>query len=359
MPSAKQHALALGFILFITNSFTNAIWANGKPHPQKQTFKSSLNSLPVSDINTPPETNNRVPRNRPTIALALGGGGIRGAAHIGVLRVLLKEGIPIDYIAGCSMGSIVGGMYCAGISLDDIEKVMADKSLQNAFAPGWLSVALIIYPLKKWTCILTFQKRPYAGLFTGKKFRAFLNKRLPKDKEQIENLDIPFVAVVTNLLDGKAYKLAKGDLADCILASSAVPPIMRPVEINGNLYIDGGARSNVPVVSAKQFGADIVIAVSADAILKTEELRRFTSARHTANRVLDIVMAVVDEHHLQMADLAILPDVSDIPLFSKRKKYVAPAIKAGEEAACKALPEIRAAIAKAQAKYPAQTSQTN
>ena len=204
----------------------------------------------------------------------MGGGGVRGTAHIGVLRVLQKEGIPIDYLAGCSIGSIVGGLYCAGVSLDDIEHMITDKSLQKAYAPGWLSWAILLYPTRKLIDKMTFQDRPYAGLFAGKKFRAFLSKKLPADKQNIEDLNIPFVAVCTNLLDGKAYKLAKGNFATAVLASSAIPPAVRPVEINGNLFIDGAIRSNVPVISAKQFGADLVIAVPVDEALRQETLKK-------------------------------------------------------------------------------------
>jgi len=150
------------------------------------------------------------------------------------------------------------------------------------------------------------------------------------------------------LLDGKAYKLAKGDFADAVLASSAIPSIIRPVKINGNLYIDGGARSNVPVVSARQFGASLVIAVPVDGALKQENIKKYTSLRNVATRVSDILMTVVDQYHLQKADLVIAPDVYDIPIFSKKTKFIKPAIEAGEKAAYEALPQIKAAIAKAK-----------
>jgi NTE family protein len=324
-------------------------WAAQKGHLRTKTALEQLNPEPISADNAGlSKTVNSHAKGRPTIALALGGGGIRGAAHIGVLRVLQKEGIPVDYIAGCSMGSIVGGLYSAGVPLDEIDRILMDKSLQNAFAPGWLTWAVFLYPTKRLIRKITFQDRPYAGLFTGKKFRNFLSKRLPADKQRLEDLNIPFVPVCTNLLDGKAYKLAKGDFADAVLASSAVPPIVRPVRINGNLYIDGGARSNVPVVSARQFGADLVIAVSVDGALKQESIKKYTSVRNVATRVSDIIMTIVDEHHLQKADLAIVPDVYDIPLFSKKTKFIKPAIEAGEKAAYEALPQIRAAIEKAK-----------
>jgi NTE family protein len=282
------------------------------------------------------------PKHHPTIALALGGGGIRGAVHIGVLRVFEREHIPIDYIAGCSMGSIIGGLYASGMTCDEIESVLLDRSMQKAYAPGTVTGHLFAIGFDKY--ILFFRNRPYAGLFNGQKFLKFLDKRLPENAKEIENTKIPFVAVVTSLCDGKSYKLAKGDLAHAILASSALPPVVRPVYINGNLYIDGGVRSNVPVVSAKQFHSDITIAIDADAQLKPMDCKKFTSVRNVARRVTDIVLNVADEQHLQKADLVIRPDIDGVPILSRRTKDVETAIKAGETAAEAALPAIREAM---------------
>jgi NTE family protein len=133
-----------------------------------------------------------------------------------------------------------------------------------------------------------------------------------------------------------------------VLASSATPPIVRPIEINGNLFVDGAVRCNVPVVSAKQFGADLVIAVVVDEALRPEKLKKYTAVRAVATRVTDIILAVVDEHHLQKADLVITPDIYGIPIFSKSNKYIKPAIEAGEKAAHEAVPQIKAAIEKAK-----------
>jgi NTE family protein len=353
---SSKIAYLVAIIILIVGSGQNQAWAVHSQAKTNQITNEPLNPLLI-DPGSKIERNTLV-TDRPTIALALGGGGIRGAAHVGVLRVLLKEAIPIDYIAGCSMGSIVGGLYCAGLPLDDIEKALKDNSLQKAYAPGWIAIALLMCPLRNVTAFLTFKDKPYAGLFSGKKFRKFLNKRLTDYEQRIENTKPPFVAVVTNLIDGKAYKLAKGDLADCILASSAVPPLVRPMEIEGNLYVDGAIRSNLPVVSARQFGADIVIAVPVDEILRSEPAKNFRSVRNVATRVTDIVLSVVDEHHLQKADLAIKPDIRNIPMFTKKKKYIPIAIKAGEDAAYAALPAIREAMQKAQLKISNQSQKS-
>ena len=296
------------------------------------------------------------PTDRPTIAIALGGGGTRGAADIGVLRVFEREHIPVDYIAGCSMGSIVGGLYAAGMSLDKVEETLLDKKLQHAYAPNFVSAQLLLMALNNVQYV--FRDRPYAGLFSGKKFCAFLEKNLPESKKNIEDTNIPYVAVCTNLVDGKAYKLAKGDMAHAILASSALPPVVRPVYINGALYVDGGVRANAPVESAKQFGADLTIAISTDEQLRPEPLKKFTTVKGVAGRVTDIILTCADQYHLAKADLVIAPDVNGISIISKKKSDVEKAVAAGEKAAEEAVPKIRAAMAEYIAKASASKNKS-
>jgi NTE family protein len=313
-------------------------------------FDAKNRSLEFTPGNAPFDhrTGSVHPNNRPTIAVALGGGGTRGAADIGILRVFEREHIPVDYIAGCSMGSIIGGLYSAGMSLDQIEETLLDKRLQHAYAPNFITAQLLLMALSNVENI--FRDRPYAGLFSGKKFAQFLDKNLPESKKNIEETNIPFVAVCTNLVDGKAYKLAKGDMAHAILASSALPPIVRPVYINGALYVDGGVRANAPVESAKQFGADLTIAVSTDEQLRPEPLKKFTTVKGVAGRVTDIILAASDSYHLAKADLVIAPDVNGISIISKKKSDVEKSVAAGEKAAEDALPKIRAAMAEYLAK---------
>jgi NTE family protein len=288
------------------------------------------------------------PQERPSIAIALGGGGTKGAADIGVLRVFEREHIPIDYIAGCSMGSIIGGLYAAGMPLDQIEAMLLDKKLQHAYAPNFLTAQLLLTTFGNIRYL--FRDRPYAGLFSGAKFTKFLEKNLPESKKNVENTNIPFVAVCTNLVDGKAYKLAKGDMAQAILASSAIPPIVRPVYINGALYVDGGVRANAPVESAKQFGADLTIAISTNEQLRPEPLHKFTTVKGVAGRMTAIILSCADQYHLAKADMVIAPDVNGISIISKKASDVKKAIASGEKAAEEAVPKIRAAMAEYVAK---------
>ncbi|MBX9692520.1 MAG: patatin-like phospholipase family protein, partial [Cyanobacteria bacterium] len=217
-----------------------------------------------------PDDNYQVPTDanvrRRTVALALGGGGARGAAHIGVLRVLKEANIPIDYIVGNSMGSIVGGLYAAGVPLAEIEKIMLDGSLRKAYLPGMIPPKLLISPLEK---LMHPVRKHYAGLWTGKKFGRFLEKQLPTGIENVEDTPIPFSAVATNLIDGKAYRISDGRLSTAIRASSTIPPFLQPVAIGDRVYIDGGVRANLPASAARDTGADIVIAILVDEPLRS------------------------------------------------------------------------------------------
>lgn len=286
----------------------------------------------------------RIKKNekRPTIALALGGGGARGVAHIGVLKVLEREGIPIDYIAGNSMGSIVGGLYAAGVPLDQIAEIMKNGSLRKAYFPGWIPPRVVIAPLFKF--LHPFDKKSYAGLFSSKKLVNFINGKLPKPDATFEDLKIPFAAVATNLLDGKAYAINDGKISEALAASATISPILQPVEIGDKVYVDGGIRANLPAKAAKDVGADLVIGVLVDEPIRKVTKEKFHSLKNVALRMSDIVLTVNDEKQIPFADILINPDVSGIPTFSKNWKDAEAAIQAGEKAAIKALPSIRKRI---------------
>lgn len=275
--------------------------------------------------------------HRPTVAMALGGGGARGAAHIGVLRVLKEAGIPIDYIVGNSMGSIVGGLYAAGVSLDNIEKILLDGSLRKAYMPGMILPKLLISPFTK---LLHPIKKHYAGLWTGKKFGQFLEKQLPHGIENVEDTPIPFSAVATNLIDGKAYRISDGKLSTAIRASSTIPTLLQPVAIGDKVYVDGGIRANLPASAARDTGADIVIAILVDEPLRKLPAARFQHLSGIAGRLGDVMLAVADARQLPFADIIINPDVSGLPVIRSNADDVRKAILAGEVATRKALPEI-------------------
>ncbi len=281
---------------------------------------------------------------RPTIALALGGGGIRGAAHIGVLKVFERENLPIDFIAGSSMGAIVGGMYAAGVSVETLDQMFRDRSLFRAYTPVSDTLKLMTVPtsmLVRSTKLAMGLKTNLIGLHPSNKIASFVDHHVSPYRRNIEQSEIPFVAVATNLLDGKAYALEHGNLGRALEASSAIPFYLKPVSIDGKLLVDGALRCNVPSVQARQSRADIVISVNVDEAL--QEINQTTLQRVTpfGNRVLSIVLAEIDSHQSESSDVEICPSLSPMPLYSRSVKDAERAMRAGELAAENALPQIR------------------
>lgn len=275
---------------------------------------------------------------RKTMALALGGGGARGCAHIGVLKVLEQERIPIDYIVGNSMGSVIGGLYSVGVPCEQLAGFGRKGGLRKKYMPG-VTARLALMPLSK--LLAPFRKDKLAGLVSGEKFEKHLQSMIPEGKNDFKFLKIPFSAVATNLTDGKAYRISEGKLSTALRASSSIPPLLRPVRIDNKVYVDGGVRANLPASSARDTGADVVIAVLVDEPLREVPEKSFYTYRGIASRMGDIVLSITDEHQLQFADVVINPDVSGIPTLSERPEDVAKAIAEGEKAARKALPIIR------------------
>lgn len=294
-------------------------------------------SVLASDQNDSSQSNSPP---RPKIGLALGGGGARGAAHVGVLRVLEREGIHIDMIAGTSIGAIVGGMYCAGVSLDEIESQFRKTRLMRSYmtAPIWLSVAaqpiFLIPRLVGW--------RPYDGFYFGNKFRNHYRRCLPEDRQNIENLKIPFRAMTTNLVDGHSFVVDHGDLPRAVQASSAIPVLRRPVGLNEEqVLVDGAVLVNVPVDEVKKMGADIVIAVSVSEHLETVPGKKFRKIGSVGRRLEQVFLSHTDSAQMEHADLIIHPRTDKIGILSTDPRDAARGIKAGEEAANEAMSEIK------------------
>lgn len=277
------------------------------------------------------------------VGLALGGGGTRGAAHVGVLKVLKQAGVPIDCIAGTSMGSIVGGLYCAGVPIATMEEKFRDQSLMKAFMTVPLAVRVGAAPILLIPRL--FGDRPYDGLYKGNRFRKYLIKAIPLPERNIEELKVPFSAVSLNIVDGKVYRLATGSLGYAMQASSAVPGLRKPVQIGDRLFVDGGVAANVPVSQTKEMGADFIIAVDVDERFQPVPLDTFRKIGSVAERIVKWQLATNDAPLCQQADIVIHPNVDGIGLVSTRKADLARAIEAGEQAAREALPDIKKKLA--------------
>ncbi len=288
----------------------------------------------------------------PRLVLALGGGGCKVAAQIGVIRSLEKHHIPIDAIVGTSMGSLIGALYCSGMPIDEIEKLFVEKEVQKSL----LSKVIINYTLRpiKPLAHLFFGK-PYAGMSSGSGYLKFLRKNLPA---HFEDLKIPFAAVATNITDGQTCVLADGDLPLAILASNAVPTLIRPVMIKGKLYVDGGLKANLPVVIAHSLTPGLIVSVLVDSAIKPEPNKNFKSRNNLVMRVADIVMASSDRQQAKNTDILIYPDVDFVPGLTQDPEVLKKGVIAGEKAAELMYPKIKQALAaEEKAELAAKTSQ--
>ena len=176
-------------------------------------------------------------RGRLRVGLALGGGVARGLAHIGLLSVLEEAGVPIDCVAGTSMGAIIGASYCAGLSVDELKA--------NAARTGWWSVSR---PLLSANGFITFNRLEH---WVEDKIGEF----------DVRDLAIPFAAVASDLVTGERVVLWRGRLCTAIRASCSVPGFAPPVELDGRMLVDGGITDNIPADVARLLGADYVIGV--------------------------------------------------------------------------------------------------
>lgn len=291
----------------------------------------------------------------PKLGLALGGGGARGAAEIGVLKVLMAEGIKFDCVTGTSVGSVIGGFYCMGARAEDMERVFVRGDVMKHFMTVPLTFRIIVAPVMLLPKL--FGCREYDGLYKGNIFRKFLMRNMDVHVRNIEDLPIPFAAVALNLIDGRPYMLRKGCIGYAMQASCAVPALRQPVEIEGELFADGGVICNLPVKQCRELGADIVIAVNIDEPFEPKPLAHFRRLGSVSKRLLDWALFDIDEPQAQLADITIHPNTAGISLISTRRKDAVRGVKAGEEAARELLPQIRALLKEAGIPYGASAGE--
>jgi NTE family protein len=252
------------------------------------------------------------------IGLALGGGGARGLAHIGVLKVLEKEGIPIDLIVGTSIGALVGGAYASGISPDELQKRVdaylnsaefqssAMKAFETAHAKGELGLTRKIQSYLRNTFYL-IQAMFKPGILPNEYFQTTINYFIPDI--QIEETRIPFRAVATDLVSGREITFSKGPLRQAVMASCAVPGAIAPLKDGERLLSDGGIICLVPTSVTRQEGADIVISVAVERCITPEEPRTVVDIYQ---RVTEIMGEKLTNYELADADVVILPEVGDL-----------------------------------------------
>lgn len=280
----------------------------------------------------------------PKIGLVLAGGGAKGIAEIGVIKVLEEAGIRPDYITGTSIGSIVGGLYASGYTVDDLYQLAHDIDWNYYFNDA---ITRVNYPVIERgdsdKYILSFPledgklKLP-RGAVLGKKIN-LLFSRLTAHHHYIDNFDdfpIPFRCIATDFSTGEAVILRDGCLPDAMRASMSIPSIFEPVLIKDRLLIDGLSARNMPVQDVIDMGADIVIAVDIGSPLLTDE--EFKTPLDVMVQSSSYLINQINEKQRELADILIEPDVDKInPLdFNKADTLLA----RGERAARAALPKI-------------------
>lgn len=261
----------------------------------------------------PPEVK---PPVRPAkIALVLGAGASRGFAHIGVLKILEANHIPIHMIVGTSAGSFVGSLYAYGYNAFQLQKM--SLSIERADI-----VDLII---------------PDNGFIKGEKLEQYINRMV--NNTPIEKMRIPFYAVVTDLLNGQEVVFGKGNTGTAVRASCSIPGIFRPVTIGDLLYADGGIVSPVAVEAARRLGADVVIAVDISSGIDTSKPQ---NTIETLFKAVNIMYSKLSDQQLSQADVVIRPKVSFIGSADFEKRHEA--VIEGERAALEAIPRIKEII---------------
>ena len=285
----------------------------------------------IAKIKNMSEQKNYQPRKK--IGLALGGGGAKGLAHIGVIKVLEEANIPIDFIAGTSMGALVGGWYAATKSIKFLENIFLKIGNEDLFS------------------MAEAKERKDGNLFKSKKYDRLLEGLL--DNKRFEQCVIPFRAVATNLENGQEVIIGEGSVVEGIKASIALPIIFQPVKFNGQLLIDGGFSNPVPADVVREMGADFVIAVDVSSrwINITDDLITPKNMEVLVHHVFAAIEYQLARKVLKLADIVLKPAVLtyDLLEFFRAKEI----IEAGRKESQYNLGEIRA-----KAGYPKREPKT-
>jgi NTE family protein len=262
------------------------------------------------------------------VGLALSGGAARGLAHVGVLQVLQKEGIPIDMIAGTSSGAVIGAAYAW--SQD------TTRMIRDALDANWKRMAPLIDP-----------SLPRSGFIKGKKVRDLISTYVGGEVD-FKDLKIPFACVTTDIDTGEEVVIDSGSVPDALRATISIPGVFTIVKHKGRFVVDGGLTTPVPVEVVRRMGADFIIAVNVtpDVTGRMGKAYRQRVETHKAPNIFQVMMQsiyittyAVAQHALENADIVIEPDLAQIGAGDFNK--VPEMIIRGREAAQKAIPEIK------------------
>lgn len=289
--------------------------------------------------------------SRPKIGLVLSGGGAKGAAHIGVLKYIDEIGLPIDYIAGTSMGSLVGGMYALGYSgeeiLNIINNVDWDRMISNDVDRRKISYArkqekgtqIISVPFSSKSQKEDFQSSSVknylpTGIVTGDNLMNLFNSLAVgySDSLSFNDLPTPFLCIATNMVTGEADVLNNGDFTKTLRASMAIPILFDPIKLGGTLYADGGLTSNFPVEQCRAMGADYIIGVSMSPGLE-ENPDKLSSLLSQVSQLKEIITDKDFNKYHEYCDIFISPDLKGVGMLSFDTASVSRVTQSGYEAA--------------------------
>ena len=289
-------------------------------------------------------------KERPKVGLVLSGGGAKGAAHVGVLKYLEDNGIPIDYIAGTSMGSVVGGMYALGYSTDEILDVLSsadwNRLISNEVDRRKISFTrklenetmafTVPFSLKHKEDMQsrTFKNSLPKGFVTGDNIINLFNSLAVgyADSLSFGQLPIPFLCIATDMLSGEAAVLDKGEFTKALRASMAIPVLFDPVKMNQTLYTDGGLTCNFPAEQCKAMGADYVIGVSMSPGLE-DDPENLSSVLSQIKQLKEIMTDKDFDRYHEQCDIFISPDLKGVGMLSFDAESVARVTQSGYEAA--------------------------
>ncbi len=251
------------------------------------------------------------------IGLALSGGGARGIAHIGVIIALEEEGIPIDYVAGTSMGSIVGGLYAAGYSGEDQKNIVHQIDWEGIFnekpEPSseliskryGMMESIAVFRFRFWDVYIPF------GLMNGQRINDELFKLTAQAnyaaKSNFDSLSIPYRPVVVDISTGEVVAINRGDLAQAIRGSMAIPFLFYPAKINDRHMVDGGVLNVIPTDIVKEMGADIIIGVDLEGLFPLG--KEPTNLMEIADHTIDIMIRELKQKNIALADVLIEPNL--------------------------------------------------
>ncbi|WP_017186901.1 patatin-like phospholipase family protein [Alkalibacillus haloalkaliphilus] len=253
--------------------------------------------------------------SRPKIGLALGSGGARGFSHLGVIKVFEEHNIPIDYIAGSSMGALVGSFYGAGQKVSDL------YNLALSFR-------------RKYFMDITV---PKMGLIQGERIKSYI--RMFTYNKKLEQFNIPVAVVATDVHNGERVIFREGDAATAVRASISIPGVFVPERVGGRLLIDGGVTDRVPISVVREMGADIIIAVDCS---KFEENTDIHSIYDIIMQSIDIMQDDMTSHLVMDADFVLRPEVYQFS--SRNYSNVGEIIAKGEQEAEKHIKSIKRAM---------------